>query len=249
MALELASFGIDTVTGTAAKTFPDEELAGVREGMLSAAWTTLAINDLPDTAFLIIEGGGERDGEGKTSPRSLRHFPYRTPSGKLDREHLQNAVKLAPQAGFLSESQKAKLIERAKDLLAPREPEEPEEPAKAEVDLDTSALERLSLDLATHGLQIKTEPLSAEEKAKLLELSNLFENKTDDRPAGDEAENGKSEANDPLDTSALDRLALDVATSGVKLQPPKAKSDPPPVPSLDEMERQVDDLMLDLLSG
>ena len=32
-------------------------------------------NDLPDSAFAYIEPGGTKDAEGKTTPRSLRHFP------------------------------------------------------------------------------------------------------------------------------------------------------------------------------
>jgi hypothetical protein len=32
-------------------------------------------NDLPDSAFAFIESGGKKDADGKTTPRSLRHFP------------------------------------------------------------------------------------------------------------------------------------------------------------------------------
>ena len=37
-----------------------------------ATWTTAFVNDLPDSSFLYIEPGGEKDEEGKTKPRSLR---------------------------------------------------------------------------------------------------------------------------------------------------------------------------------
>jgi HK97 family phage prohead protease len=44
------------------------------------------INDLPDSAFAYIEPGGTKDGEGKTTPRSLRHFPVH------DEAHARNAL-------------------------------------------------------------------------------------------------------------------------------------------------------------
>lgn len=48
--------------------------------------TGAAINDLPDSAFAYIEPGGEKDDEGKTTPRSLRHFPIH------DKAHVRNAL-------------------------------------------------------------------------------------------------------------------------------------------------------------
>ena len=42
------------------------------------------MDDLPDSAFLYIEPGGKKDGNGKTEPKSLRHFPYKDASGKID---------------------------------------------------------------------------------------------------------------------------------------------------------------------
>lgn len=63
-----------------------------------AQWTTAYINDLPDSAFLYIESGGEKDDEGKTVPRSLRHFPVKDADGKVDLPHLRNAIAQAPKA-------------------------------------------------------------------------------------------------------------------------------------------------------
>ena len=45
-----------------------------------------ARNDLPDSAFAYIEPGGEKDSEGKTTPRSLRHFII------TDAAHVRNAL-------------------------------------------------------------------------------------------------------------------------------------------------------------
>jgi hypothetical protein len=51
-------------------------------------------NDLPDSDFAYIEPGGEKDEDGKTKPRSLRHFPIQ------DAAHTRNALARAPQSPF-----------------------------------------------------------------------------------------------------------------------------------------------------
>jgi hypothetical protein len=58
----------------------------------AAAMSTSSINDLPDSAFAYIEPGGSKDDEGKTTPRSLRHFPIH------DEAHVRNALSRAPQS-------------------------------------------------------------------------------------------------------------------------------------------------------
>jgi hypothetical protein len=72
-------------------------------------WTTAYINDLPDSSFLYIEPGGKKDADGKTVPRTLRHFPYRDKAGKLDLRHLRNALSQIP---------KSKLPQSVKDACA-----------------------------------------------------------------------------------------------------------------------------------
>jgi hypothetical protein len=62
-----------------------------------AEWDTEYINDLPDSAFAYIEPGGEKDEQGKTVPRSLRHLPFRNAEGNIDRDHLVNALARLPQ--------------------------------------------------------------------------------------------------------------------------------------------------------
>jgi phage head maturation protease len=59
-----------------------------------AQMTTSSINDLPDSAFAYIEPGGSKDSSGKTTPRSLRHFPIH------DAAHVRNALARAPQSPF-----------------------------------------------------------------------------------------------------------------------------------------------------
>lgn len=63
-----------------------------------ATWSTAYVNDLPDSAFLHVESGGEKDSEGKTTPRSLRHFPVKDQDGKVDLPHLRDALSRIPQS-------------------------------------------------------------------------------------------------------------------------------------------------------
>ena len=59
-----------------------------------AQMSAAEINDLPDSAFAYIEPGGSKDEQGKTTPRSLRHFPIH------DEAHVRNALSRAPQSPF-----------------------------------------------------------------------------------------------------------------------------------------------------
>lgn len=59
-----------------------------------AEMSAASINDLPDSAFAYIEPGGKKDSDGKTVPRSKRHFPVHDPA------HTRNALARAPQSPF-----------------------------------------------------------------------------------------------------------------------------------------------------
>jgi len=82
-----------------------------------AVWTTAYINDLADSCFLYISPGGKKDGDGKTTPRSLRHFPYKDANSKVDLPHLRNALARIPQSN-LSQDIKDKLMAKARKILA-----------------------------------------------------------------------------------------------------------------------------------
>lgn len=89
--------------------------------MDKATWTTAYVNDLPDSAFLHVEEG-DKDGEGKTTPRSKRHLPYKTAEGNVDLPHLRNAISRLSQSGtgsgWLSASLRERLLARARRILA-----------------------------------------------------------------------------------------------------------------------------------
>lgn len=100
-----------------------EKLSELRAGQQSKS--TAEDNDLPDSAFLYIEPGGEKDEEGKTVPRSLRHLPYRRADGSVDLDRLRNAIARLSQretgevAGerWLTDELREELLERARKLL------------------------------------------------------------------------------------------------------------------------------------
>jgi HK97 family phage prohead protease len=63
-----------------------------------AVWSAEYINDLADSAFAFIASGGEKDEEGKTTPRNLRYFPHHNTTGEVDLPHVRNGLSRAPQA-------------------------------------------------------------------------------------------------------------------------------------------------------
>ncbi len=82
-----------------------------------AVWTAAMMNDLPDSAFLYIEPGAEKDDDGKTKPRSKRHFPVMGADGKVDLPHLRNALARIPQSK-LDDTAKGKAMAKAQKLAA-----------------------------------------------------------------------------------------------------------------------------------
>ena len=75
-----------------------DEFDGPKWAEAKAIWTTAEVNELPDACFALIEDGGEKDEEGKTKPRSLRHFPYKDKDGTPDEAHIRNALARIPQS-------------------------------------------------------------------------------------------------------------------------------------------------------
>lgn len=84
-----------------------------------AVWPTEKADDLPDSAFAYISPGGEKDEEGKTKPRSLRHLPYKDKEGKVDAVHVRNALARLSQTDIPDEAKaeaKKKLEAAAKEV-------------------------------------------------------------------------------------------------------------------------------------
>ena len=92
---------------SAASTTPMESKESGDELTQEAVWSSSFIDSLPDSSFAYIEPGGKKDKEGKTTPRSLRHLPFKDSSGKVDLPHLRNALSRLPQTN-ISSAAKAK---------------------------------------------------------------------------------------------------------------------------------------------
>lgn len=73
--------------------------------------------DLPDSAYLWIEQGGARDEEGKTVPRSYRHFAIRDSEGKLDAPGIRLALAAIPNMDGLNAESKTLLSAHAHRAL------------------------------------------------------------------------------------------------------------------------------------
>lgn len=84
------------------------EIKSGRQREVKAQWSTQYINDLEDNCFAGIEPGGEKDDEGKTTPRDLRHLPHHAKgnggSGTVDVVHLRNALSRVEQMQNVSTS-------------------------------------------------------------------------------------------------------------------------------------------------
>ena len=110
--------------------------------LLEAEWDTDYINALNDNCFAYIEPGGEKDEEGKTTPRSLRHFPYKNAQGNLSPDHVRNGLaRLGQELGDWATADakaqiKKKLCAAAKELEIESEvcglQEQADEPEKDE---------------------------------------------------------------------------------------------------------------------
>ena len=98
------------------------ERGGKMDEQEKAEWSTGSVNDLPDSSFLYVESG-EKDDEGKTTPRSKRHLPYKDASGKVDLPHLRNALSRLGQSntgsgdGWLTPELRKRLQSKAESIL------------------------------------------------------------------------------------------------------------------------------------
>jgi hypothetical protein len=123
----------------------DQDVNRLIERIGKAEMSTKNVNDLPDSDFAYIEPGGKTDGEGKTTPRSLRHFPIN------DEAHVRNALARAPQSPF-GDKAMPKIRAAAKKLGI--------EVAKEAHEMDDDALDAMTAlaEPDTHAPGLPTDP-------------------------------------------------------------------------------------------
>jgi len=91
--IDVLSGKLEVLAGVPQNPHPQRPLAGeILNGMKESEWDTEYINSLPDNAFAVVSKVGEKDEQGKTVPRTLRHLPHHNPRGNLDIAHLRNAL-------------------------------------------------------------------------------------------------------------------------------------------------------------
>lgn len=81
-----------TVVGIPAYLGRTRFLAMASKKKPEGAWSAGYIENLPDSHFLYIERGGKVDSEGRTNPRTLRHFPVKDDKGLYDESKLREAL-------------------------------------------------------------------------------------------------------------------------------------------------------------
>lgn len=139
---------------------------------LKAVWSTSFVNDLPDSAFLYIVPGGSKDDQGKTTPRSLRYFPYKDDSGKVDQPHLRNALSRIPQSNLPSDV-KDRLAKQAQRILDQQKAvdETGQEHKARPVDPLRRLADAVALDFASDGESRRKPPRRQDAPTRQPELS------------------------------------------------------------------------------
>ena len=82
----------------------------IKEKALGAKLSSKSINNLPDSDFAYIAPGGEKDSEGRTTPRSLRHLPI------PDAAHVRNDLARLSQTHIPAEAKKKALAKARKTI-------------------------------------------------------------------------------------------------------------------------------------
>jgi len=146
-----------------------------------AVWSRAYINDLPDSAFAYIEPGGKKDEEGKTTPRSLRHLPYKDKEGKIDPAHVRNALARLPQTHISAEAKaaaKKKLLAAARKVgIEVAEKAETEKIEKSEIPAEAKAEEKKE-----ERVQTVEAPKAAEAKPEVKPEAKAEEAKPQEKP-------------------------------------------------------------------
>jgi len=127
------------------------------EGVTTAISNTAYVNDLPDNAFAWVEEGGSLDNNGKTTPRSLRHLPYKlkdgAPSLELVNYALDSLNNVKNMASEVRESVREKLELIQFELVKPvGEPYSKDNPPAAVKNLPAGA-QRIFMDVFNRTLK------------------------------------------------------------------------------------------------
>jgi hypothetical protein len=99
--------GVENMKEEDLKKLAEKVKAALEAGVSETEWDAEYINNLPDDAFAYIESGGQKDEQGKTTPRSLRHLPYKNAEGNLDADHVRNGLARLDQTEISADAKNA----------------------------------------------------------------------------------------------------------------------------------------------
>lgn len=138
-----------------------------------------AVNKLPDSSFAVIEAGGTEDAEGKTTPRSLRHFPYKNAEGKVDVKSLEDSLAVVAESGLSLEAQKSAMAILRQAAQSIKKEDEMEKELRAILKLDEKTEENdilVAVRNIVNSSEAKTKQL-AEQTATALVDQAIADNK------------------------------------------------------------------------
>jgi hypothetical protein len=138
-----------------------------------ALWSTAEKDALPDSSFAYIAPGGKKDEDGKTTPRSLRHLPYKDADGKPDAAHVRDALSRLPDTDIpadAKDSAKKKLDSAAKELGIDTKESLATETPVVEASAESAQTEETPAVLTEDRVKALEESLSAEQ-AKVVTLA------------------------------------------------------------------------------
>jgi HK97 family phage prohead protease len=82
-------------------------------------WTKAYVDALPDSAFLLVQEG-DKDDQGRTTPRSKRHGPFKDADGNVNVPHLKDSLRRARHSN-LPEADRGAIADKGKRVLEGQE--------------------------------------------------------------------------------------------------------------------------------
>lgn len=193
-------------------------------------WSVAYQNNLPDSSFAYISGGGKKDSSGKTTPRSLRHLPYKDANGKIDSAHVRNALARLNQTQIPASakaSARAKLVAAAKQVGIEVESNSTEVNGKVEGGEDIVIRKTTTTEIVSdEELEKQAEHAGAKDKVSFVDC--MKQNMKDGMDMADARKEcktqmkGKAEDGDPVDEPKTEEVTPEVKEEGV-VEEPKAE--------------------------
>lgn len=148
--LNVFALALQTMEGGMGEEVP-VEMSEQMWSLLLKEWDTQYVNDLPDSAFAVIEPAYK---QGKTDNKNARHLPIKNAQGELDLPHYRNALARVNQIKPVTDSiSKEDLIKKAQAVLDKHRDELKMSAAEKMPDMTGTPVEDIKKMLKKHGLK------------------------------------------------------------------------------------------------